>query len=135
MIRAARVIGAGSLLLALSGCSGTPGCSSSDSQDLLGDIIDEAFETSAYGKELRPMVDYRLRSIQTVGHDKEVDRYECAATLEISLVGSDAKPVEQNIEYDVYLIQDDEADFEISFDDGIDIAISSAALRKSMGWR
>lgn len=119
----------------LSDCSGAPKCSSSDSRDLLGDIIEEAFEKSAYGKELRPLVEYRLRSIQTLEYDRDVDRYECAATLEISLIGSDAKPVEQNIEYDVYLIQDDEADFEISFDDGIDTAINSAALRKTMSLR
>lgn len=135
MIRVIRSVGAFGLLLALSGCTGTPGCSSGDSQDLLGDIIEEAFERSSHGKELRPLVDYRVRSIQTVGHDKDVDRYECAATLEISLVGSDAKPVSQDIEYDVYLIQDDEADFEISFDEGVDTAISNAALRKAMGWR
>lgn len=134
MIRVAAMASATCLLLALSACSGTPDCGSSDTRHLLGEIIEEAFDKSVYGKQLRPLVDYRVRAIRTVSHHKNVDVYECAATLEIISPQGDGKPIETEFEYDVYSVQDDDADFEISFDGGIDKAITRAALSRTMGW-
>lgn len=133
MIRVAAMAAATCLMLALSSCSDTPDCGSGDARHLLGEIIEEAFEKSAYGRQLRPLVDYRIRAIRTVNHQKNVDVYECAATLEITSAQGDGKSIETEFEYDVYSVQDDDADFEISFDDGIDKAITRAALSKALG--
>lgn len=133
MIRVASMACATCLMLTLSACNGTPDCGSSDAQHLLGEIIEEAFDKSAYGRQLRPSVDYRIRAIRTVSYQKNVDVYECAATLEITSAQGDGKPIETEFEYDVYSVQDDDADFEISFDDGIDKAITRAALARAMG--
>ena len=133
MIRVAAMASATCLLMALSACSDTPDCGSSDAQHLLGEIIEEAFEKSVYGRQLRPLVDYRIRAIRTVSYQKNVDVYECAATLEITSAQGDGKPIETEFEYDVYSVQDDDADFEIGFDDGIDKAITRAALARAMG--
>lgn len=130
MIWTPHALAACSLLLLLGGCTSAPGCSGSDTRDLLETIIEEAFDDSFYGKELRPSVEYRVRSIQTLDHDRNVDRYACAATLEISSADGRSKKIEQDFEYDVYLIEDEENDFEISFDDGITKAITRAALAR-----
>lgn len=134
MIRVAAIASATCLLLALSACSGTPDCGSSDTRYLLTEIIEETFEKSAYAKQLRPLVDYRIRAVRTVDHHKNVDVYECAATLEIISTQGDGKPSETGFEYDVYSVQNDEADFEISVDGGIDKAMTRAALSRTMGW-
>lgn len=137
MIRVAAMACATCLMLALSSCSDTPDCGSGDARHLLSEIIEEAFEKSAYGRQLRPLVDYRIRAIRTVNHQKNVDVYECAATLEITSAQGDGNPIEFEFEFefefDVYSAQDDDADFEISFDDGIDKAITRAALSMALG--
>ncbi|SUD38198.1 Uncharacterised protein [Ectopseudomonas mendocina] len=125
-----------SALTLLSACSsGTPGCADDDSTSLLREIVEGHFLESAYGRQLRPMVEYSIRGIRTEQHDDKLDSYECSATLEFHLVSNPNGPTQkQGIEYDVHSIKDPDADFEISYT-GIKEGILKAAMAKSMGWK
>ncbi|PKM32037.1 MAG: hypothetical protein CVV08_14585 [Gammaproteobacteria bacterium HGW-Gammaproteobacteria-12] len=125
-----------SVLTMLSACSsGTPGCADDDSTSLLREIVEGHFLESAYGRQLRPMVEYSIRSIRTEQHDEKLDSYECSATLEFHLVSNPGGPRQkQDIAYDVHSIEDPDADFEISYT-GIKEGILKAAMAKSMGWK
>ena len=103
------------LALLLSACAGTPGCGDSDTKELLDEIIEQTFQGSHVGRELRPTTGYKVRAIRMVSHDKDADVYECAATLELQV--EDLKPLEREIEYDIYSVQDEDADFQIHYDD------------------
>lgn len=123
-------------LALLSACSsGTPDCADDDATDLLREIVEEYFLESAYGRQLRPMVEYSIRSIRTEAHDEKLDSYQCSATLEFHLTSNPSGPTQkQDIEYDVHSIEDPDADFEISYT-GIKEGIFKAAMAKNMGWK
>lgn len=124
------------LLFLLSACAaGTPACGDADTLDLLDEIVDETFQEHAYGRKARPMVEYTVRSIRTLGHDDDVDSYQCAATLELRPKdGRSDKTVEQAFEYDIYAVEDEQNDFEIRYDDGIKRAVVSATTATIMEW-
>lgn len=123
------------LLLLLSACTGTPACGDSDALELLDTIIEETFQDNAYGRKARPMIDYTVRGIRTLGHDDDVDSYQCAATLELRPKdGRSNKTVEQAFEYDIYSVEDEQGDFEIQYDDGIKRAVVSATTATMMEW-
>src|SRR5690606_18727744 len=135
MNRLQKTLGLSALTL-LSACSSsTPGCADDDATRLLGEIVEEHFLESAYGRQLRPMVEYSIRGIRTDRHDEKIDSYECSATLESHLVSNPHGPRQkQDIEYDVHSIEDPDVDFEISYT-GIKEGILKAAMAKSMGWK
>lgn len=134
--RLAGLIGAVTMSWLLSACaSHTPDCNDADSRALLDEIIEDTFAESAYGKELRPLVDYEVRGIRMLGHDKAVDSYECRATLAISAKNGTGKSMEHDFEYDVASVDDKDSDFEINYDDGIKQAILQFAVAKSLGAR
>ncbi|AEB60493.1 hypothetical protein [Ectopseudomonas mendocina] len=84
-----------SVLALLSACSsGTPGCADEDATGLLREIVEEHFLESAYGRQLRPMVEYSIRGIRTEQHDNKLDSYECSATLEFHLVSNPNGPTQ-----------------------------------------
>lgn len=103
------------LALLLPACSGTPTCGDGDTKDLLDEIIEKSFQNNPYGRNLRPLVEYKVRAIHMLDHDKNTDSYECAATLELQADGM--KLLEGDIEYDIYSVQDEDADFQIHYDD------------------
>jgi len=125
-----------SVLTLLSACSsGTPGCADDDATRLLHEIVEGHFQESAYGRELRPMVEYSIRGIRTERHDEKLDSYQCSATLELHLTSNPSGPAQnQDIEYDVHSIEDPDADFEISYT-GVKEGILKAAMAKGMGWK
>ncbi len=78
-----------STLALLSACSSAPpGCADDDSTSLLREIVEGHFLESAYGRQLRPIVEYSIRGIRTEQHDDKLDSYECSATLEFHLVSN-----------------------------------------------
>lgn len=130
------LIAAVTMPLLLPACaSHTPHCNDADSRALLDEIIEDTFAESAYGKELRPLVDYEVRGIRMLAHDKSVDSYECRATLTISAKNGAEKSMEHDFEYDVASVDDKDSDFEINYDDGIKQAILRFAIAKSLGAR
>ncbi|MGH8054885.1 MAG: hypothetical protein ACREP4_13300 [Stenotrophomonas sp.] len=116
----------------LAGCSGTPDCGSADTLSLLDEIIEERFADSLLGKQTRSKVDYRVRNIRMLDHDRSIDAYQCLATFEITPVGESEKIASEDVEFDVYTVQDDEADFEIQYDEGISKAIVIAAMSRNL---
>ncbi|MBG0841628.1 hypothetical protein [Ectopseudomonas toyotomiensis] len=125
-----------SVLALLGACSNdTPGCADDDTTDLLREIVEEHFLESAYGRQLRPMVEYSIRGVRTEAHDEKLDSYQCSATLTFHLTSNPSGPAQKHdIEYEVHSIEDPDADFEISYT-GIKEGILKAAMAKGMGWK
>lgn len=123
-------------LLTLAGCSGeTPDCSAGDTLNLLTEIAEEHFQKSAYARQLRPLVEYEFRNIRTEDYNEKLDTYQCSATLEIYLKGTQSKEAQKReIKYTIHSVEDRDADFEITYSN-IQETILRAAMAKSLGWK
>lgn len=87
----------GSALLSACG-SGVPGCSDSETTDLVVEIADREF-TSQMGAELAKVLTWEVVAIRTTDENEKTGAFDCAANLQVTgPAGTKEAPITYTVE-------------------------------------
>ena len=127
------------VVLALAGCAGgTPECGSEEVKDNLNDLADTHIANAVNGLDISNLVtsegveipitredvaaaiterlSYNFGSIRTTSRDEATDTYQCTSNLVVTAQGTDVK-WEREFVYEVYSVEDADADYETAYDE------------------
>lgn len=131
-MKSLRALSLFAMSLLLPACSSSYDCSSGDVTDVLGQkakeyIVkaDEAFQKT-WGVAVTESVNYEFNTIRTLAHDESTDSYQCSANFKTST--ADGKTWEQELEYNVYPIDDPDSDFQVEYDSTRLLVLMMSAL-------